>query len=49
MQALPIIEQNTPRVLATAQLTQASGTDERRRAENFSRNKDHDTKGKHFF
>ncbi len=48
-QALQILEQNRQRVLTTAQLAGAYGTDERRISENFNRNRDRYTVGKHYF
>jgi hypothetical protein len=48
-QSLQILEQNRQRVMTTAQLAEAYGTDERRISENFNRNRDRYTLGKHYF
>lgn len=49
MRQLQPIEQNGKRVLTTSQLAESFGTDEKRISENFSRNKDRYTEGKHYF
>jgi phage antirepressor YoqD-like protein len=46
---LEIIEHNQQRVLTTAQLAESFGTDNRRISENFQRNQDRYTLGKHYF
>jgi hypothetical protein len=43
------IEHQTQRILTTAQIAAAYGTDERRISENFNRNKERYTSGKHYF
>ncbi|MDE6780549.1 MAG: ORF6N domain-containing protein [Ruminococcus sp.] len=43
------IEKNEQRVLTTAQLAEAYGTDSRRISENFNRNREHFIEGKHFY
>ncbi|KIL79545.1 ORF6N domain-containing protein [Bacillus badius] len=48
MNQLQVIEQNGMRVLTTAQLAEAYGTDIKRISENFSRNKDRYKIGKHY-
>lgn len=48
MNKLTVIEQNGARVLTTQQLAEAYGTDEKRISENFNRNKDRYTVGKHY-
>jgi len=45
----PIIEHQNQRILTTAQLATAYGTDEKRISENFVNNKDRYTEGKHFY
>lgn len=49
MKKLQVIKQNEQRVLTTAQLAEAFGTDSRRISENFTRNLDRYTEGKHYF
>ncbi|MED0670586.1 ORF6N domain-containing protein [Aneurinibacillus aneurinilyticus] len=49
MNQLQIIQHNGQRVLTTAQLAEAYGTDNRRVSENFNANKERYTEGKHFF
>jgi hypothetical protein len=43
------IEYRNQRILTTAQLAEAYGTDEKRISENFNRNEDRYTYGKHYF
>ena len=49
MKQLQVLEQNNMRVLTTSQLAEAFGTDARIISNNFNRNKDRYTEGKHFF
>jgi hypothetical protein len=49
MTQLPIVNYSGQRVLMTSQLAQSYGTDERRISENYNRNKERYTVGKHFF
>jgi len=43
------IEQEGQRILTTAQLAESYGTDEKRISENYTRNQDRYTVGKHFY
>lgn len=43
------MEHCNQRILTTAQIAEFYGTDERRVSENFNRNKEHYTEGKHFY
>ncbi len=49
MNDLMVIEHNKQRVLTTSQLAEAFGTDGKRISENFSRNANRYTEGKHYF
>lgn len=49
MNNLQVIERNNQRVLTTQQLAEVYGTDPDNIKRNFSRNKDHFIKGKHFY
>lgn len=49
MDSLQVISHNEQRVLTTAQLAEAYGTDVKTISNNFNRNKDRYTLGKHFF
>ena len=49
MGALKIIERNNARVLTSAQLAEAFGTDAKTLSKNFTRNKERYTEGKHYF
>jgi len=49
MQLPTIIEQSGQRVLTTAQLAEAYGTDSRVISNNFNRNREHYIEGKHFY
>jgi hypothetical protein len=49
MNQLQVIEHQNQRVLTTAQLAEAYGTDEKRISENYTRNQERYTEGKHYF